>query len=147
MNRSRKASIFIVSALVISLAVALGIALGISRAGRNAENTRMIENAIILMSIESKDYDAAGNWASGNIANAHKGRSAASPALWSFFHYFRIGSRIPEIPESLEGVILKAVSEEDHKSAQASSGQPATRFKSDSEGGDKPQPEVEGRSR
>jgi hypothetical protein len=34
-----------------------------------------------------------------------------------------------------------------HQAEQASSGQPATRFESKSEGSDKPQPEAEGRSR
>jgi hypothetical protein len=42
---------------------------------------------------------------------------------------------------------LHAKSAQNKKSEQASSGQPATRPESKSEGGDKPQPDAEGRSR
>ncbi|MBK1884909.1 hypothetical protein JIN85_21035 [Luteolibacter pohnpeiensis] len=43
--------------------------------------------------------------------------------------------------------LLKALRDNETKAEQGGAGQPATRPESDSEGGDKPQPESEGRSR
>ena len=64
---------------------------------------------------------------------------------------FRLRVRLPEVAltkfKALLGDYILRTIPRNEIGEQASTGQPATRPESDSEGGDKPQPEVEGRSR